>query len=257
MIQLLHSILAVMYREYKIRTTSMTWILFDLAVPMFYLLVFGIGFNNAFTGGVIVEAVTVDYNSFFLAGVLSMTGFGIAINSSYGFFMDRDNGIFYEILSYPMTRGEFLIGKIIFNGCITTLQAALTIFIGVLVLRIEIVYAYLPLLLFANLYSAAGWFFFLSIFALRIRRNDFYNTIINLLYFILMFASSLFFPLDSSPLWLKIIAYGNPLTWNTDVLRYLSIGIGNPSHIFFEMIGYVIFSIGAFIAGIHALKHSA
>ena len=37
-----------------------------------------------------------------------MAGFGIAIGTAWGFFTDRDNGIFYEFLTYPMGRGEFL-----------------------------------------------------------------------------------------------------------------------------------------------------
>lgn len=253
----MYNILAVMFREYKIRITSFTWLFYDLAVPLFYLLVFGIGLNTAFTGGVRIHGVTVNYNSFFLAGVLSMTGFGIAINTSYGFFVDRDNGIFYEFLSYPMTRGEFLIGKILFAACMTSIQAVLSVLLGILVLDIHVQFGYIPLLLIANVLCTAGWFFFLTIFALMIKRNDFYNTVINLLYFVLMFASSLFFPLDGSPVWLRIIGYANPLSWHTDILRYLSIGVGSAGTFWLEVAGYSVFSVLAFVGGVLALKRSA
>ena len=246
-----------MYREYKIRVTSMMWLFYDLTLPMFYLLVFGIGLNNAFASGVTVHGATVTYNSFFLAGVISMAGFGIAINASYGFFLDRDNGIFYEFLSYPMTRGEFLLGKILFSTCITSIQALFTLTMGVIVLGIDIQFHYLPLLLIANIICTAGWFFCLSVFALRIRRNDFYNTVINVLYFVLMFASSIFFPLDMSPSWLQVVAYLNPLTWHTDILRYLSIGSGNTMNIFIEIAAYLLFALTAFVFGVQALKKSA
>ena len=36
------------------------------------------------------------FNEFFLAGVLGMASFGIASNTAWSLFMDRDNGIFYE-----------------------------------------------------------------------------------------------------------------------------------------------------------------
>ncbi|MBL0177213.1 MAG: ABC transporter permease [Ignavibacteria bacterium] len=62
---------------------------------------------------------------------------------------------------------------------------------------------------------------------MRIRRNDVYNTIINVSYFVLMFASSIFFPLDNSPSWLRVAAYANPLTWHTDILRYFTVGAGD------------------------------
>ncbi len=253
----MHNILAIMYREYKIRVTSMTWIFFDLGLPMFYLLVFGIGLNKAFTGGVIVDGINIDYNSFFLAGVLSMSGFGIAINTSYGFFMDRDNGIFYEFLTYPMTRGEFLLGKIFFSGCLTTIQATLTVLLGVVVLKIRIHFDLVLILLLINMLFTAGWFFFLSIFALRIKRNDFYNTVINVCYFVLMFASSVFFPLDNSPAWLRVAALLNPLTWHTDTLRFLSIGVGEIHRIWIESAAFILFALISFAGGVNALKKSA
>lgn len=245
---------AVMYREFKVRTTSLTWILFDMAVPLFHLLLFGIGLNTAFGNGVTASGSTVSYSTFFLAGVLSMSGFGLGINGSYGFFTDRDNGIFYEFLTYPMTRGEFLLGKNLFYACFTTVQACFTLMLGALLLSIPISWAMLPLLLVANVVFTAGWFFFLSIFALRIRRNDMYNTVVNVLYFVLMFASSLFFPLDNVPAWLRIVAGANPLTWSTDALRYLSVGIGDPADVALKSAAFTAFAAVAFFVEVRALR---
>ena len=97
----MNPVAAVMYREFRIRTTSLTWLFFDLIVPLAYLLLFGIALDRTFAGGLATHDTTLSYNAFFLAGVLSMACFGIAINTSYGFFVDRDNGIFYEFLTYP------------------------------------------------------------------------------------------------------------------------------------------------------------
>jgi hypothetical protein len=46
----------------------------------------------------------VDCNSFFLGGVLGRASFGIAANSTWSFFLDRDNRILCEMLAYPMNR---------------------------------------------------------------------------------------------------------------------------------------------------------
>ena len=131
-------VLAVMYREFRIRTTSFTWLFFDLLMPLTYLLLFGIGLDRAFSEGLETGGVRVGYNAFFLAGVLSMACFGIGINTSYGFFVDRENGMFYEFLTYPMRRSEFLIGKVVFNSLLALVQASLTIGLGVLILRIPL-----------------------------------------------------------------------------------------------------------------------
>jgi len=239
-------ILAVMYREYRIRTTSFTWSFYDLLMPLIYLLLFGIGLNTAFSGGVVVQGTTLSYNAFFLAGVLSMACFGIAINTSYGFFIDRDNGIFYEFLTYPMTRGEFLIGKILFNCLLSLVQSIITITLGVALLDIPIRWELLWWTLFCIVVGTAGWFFFLTIFALRIRRNDMFNAFLNVAYFVLLFASSLFYPLDGLPAWLRTCTYFNPLTWHTDVLRFATVGVGVIDVVLLEAAAFMVFLVISF-----------
>jgi ABC-type Na+ efflux pump permease subunit len=129
-------VIAVVYREYLIRRTSLTWMFFDVIVPLLYLLMFGVAFDRALGDGVAIAGKVVRYNEFFLAGVLSMTCFGNAVNQSYGFFIDRDNGIFYEHLTYPLTRGELLFGKILFQGIMSLVQSSLTLFAAVTLLHV-------------------------------------------------------------------------------------------------------------------------
>jgi ABC-2 type transport system permease protein len=248
-------ILAVMYREYRIRTTSMTWLFYDLFMPLTYLLLFGVGLNRAFTGGISVDGATVAYNAFFLAGVLSMACFGIGINTSYGFFVDRENGIFYEFLTYPMTRAQFLIGKILFNGLLSLTQTVITLALAALVLRIPLRIELVGFALVGVVLGTAGWFFFLATFALRIRRNDMFNTFINVAYFVLMFASSMFYPLDAVPSWLKVLSFANPLTWHTDVLRFATIGIGSLPTVVLEACAYAVFLLASFWSAVRTLRH--
>ncbi len=247
-------ILAVMYREYRIRTTSMTWLFYDLFMPLTYLLLFGIGLDKAFSAGITVGGSSHSYNAFFLAGVLSMACFGIGINTSYGFFVDRDNGIFYEFLTYPMTRGQFLIGKILFNAALSLTQGAITLTLGVLLLGIPLRLDLIGFALGGIVVGTAGWFFFLASFALRIRRNDMFNTFINVAYFVLMFASSMFYPLDAMPPWLRILSWLNPLTWHTDALRYATIGVGTLHIVLLEGVAYALFLLAAFWFAVRTLR---
>jgi ABC-2 type transport system permease protein len=246
-------ILAVMYREYKIRTTSLTWLFYDLFMPLTYLLLFGIGLDRAFDTGLSLGGSTVRYNAFFLSGVIAMACFGIAINTSYGFFVDRDNGIFFEFLTYPMTRSEFLVGKILFNCILSLVQSLLTVLLGVVLLSIPLVWNRLPLVLAGVVAGTAGWFFFLATFALRIRRNDMFNTFINVAYFVLMFASSMFYPTQHLPSWLRVIAAFNPMTWHTDILRFATIGSGAVSVVILEAIAFSAFLLVSFAAAVRTL----
>lgn len=246
------SLSAVVYREAKIRATNLTFIFWDLFFPLLYMLVFGVGINASL--GAPAGIGKVDYNSFFLAGVLAMASFAIASNTSWSFFMDRDNGIFFEMLTYPMSRSEYLLGKVIFNVFIAVIQAALTLLVGRLLLGIPIQWEKLPLLLAGMAIGTAGWFFFYAIFALRIRRNDIFNSVTSIFYFVFMFASSMFYPLEPLPAWFRVTALANPITWQIDWLRYTSIGMGTLHTLWIEAAAFVVFSLISFAYAVHCLQ---
>jgi ABC-2 type transport system permease protein len=246
------SLFAVLYREGKIRATNVTFIFWDVFFPLGYMLVFGVGVTEAM--GFTIPGVAVSYNAFFLAGVLGMASFGIASNTAWGFFMDRDNGIFYEMLTYPMTRSQYLVGKVLFNLGIALLQAAVTIGLASALLDVPLRIAGLPLLLAAVLVGTAGWFFFYAIFALRIRRNDAFNTLTSIFYFAFLFASSMFYPVEPLPSPFREVAMANPISWQVDVLRYATVGIGDPGTIAIESAAFVLFSLLAFVGATLALR---
>src|SRR6185503_17945868 len=158
-------------------------------------------------------------------------------------FMDRDNGIFYEMLTYPMSRSQYLLGKVLFNVGVALLQAAIAVGLGALPLGIPIVWSLLPLLVMVVSAGTAGWFFFYAIFALRIRRNDAFNTVTSIFYFVFLFASSMFYPLDPLPAWFRVLGAANPITWHVDVLRYLTVGLGHPPTIALEAGAFVLFTL--------------
>jgi ABC-2 type transport system permease protein len=247
-----YALTAVLVREAKIRATNWLFIFWDLIYPLGYLLVFGIGVNASlgFTSG--LEGV--EYNAFFLAGVLGMASFGIASNTSWSFFLDRDNGIFYEMLTYPMRRSEYLLGKVLFNVLIGLVQALLTLVLAAALLDVPVRFDRLPLLIAATVIGTGGWFFFYAIFALRIRRNDAFNTVTSVFYFVFLFASSMFYPLDPLPRLFRIAALINPITWHVDVLRYATIGVGDGTQIAIEAAAFVVFTAVSFAAAIRALE---
>jgi ABC-2 type transport system permease protein len=242
---------AIIYREAKVRFTNYAWIFWDLFYPLGYLLVFGVGVDYAL--GSPFPDLGVSYNAFFLGGVLAMASFGIASNTAWGFFLDRDNGIFFEMLTYPLSRAEFLAGKVAFNVFLAILQAAVTVGLASAILGVRLEPSLLPLLLAGVVLGTAGWFFFFAIFALRIRRNDVFNSVLSLFYFLFLFASSMFYPLEPLPGWFRGIALFNPITWQVDLLRYSTIGLGT-EHLLPEVFAFVVFTLVSFWYGVRALR---
>jgi ABC-2 type transport system permease protein len=243
-----------MYRESKIRATNALFIFWDVIYPLGYLLVFGVGMNEALGGPLGLSRLPTDYHSFFLAGVLGMASFGIASNTAWSFFMDRDNGIFFEMLTYPISRAEYLVGKVLFNIAIGLAQAAVTVFLASAVLGVTLRPGGLPLLAAAVIIGIAGWFFFYAIFALAIRRNDAFNTVTSILYFVFLFASSMFYPTDPLPAPFRAAALVNPVTWQVDVMRFATIGLGDPRTITIEAAGFAVFTLVSFGGALYTLR---
>src|SRR5947207_10431084 len=139
----------------KIRATNFTFIFWDLFFPLLYMLVFGVGVNSAL--GAPTGIGNVSYNEFFLAGVLAMASFGIAANTSWSFFLDRDNGIFYEMLTYPVSRPQYLFGKVLFNVGVALAQGLLTVVLASTLLGVAVRFDRIPLLVGATVVGTAGW----------------------------------------------------------------------------------------------------
>lgn len=244
----MNGILAVFYRDYRQRITNIGWLFWDLFVPVAYLVLFGTGFDRAMAGG-FTAAGGVDYVAFLLPGVLAMTCFGVAMNTSWGFFMDKDSGIFYELLTYPITREQLLVGKILFNVLLSITGSLLVVLVAVLGMNVDIRVPALPLTFLAVAVTTAGWFFLFSIFAVRLQRMDSFNTFTSAAYIILMFISTLFYPIEQLPAWFRGAAMLNPMTWQVDLLRYTMLGVDSGALVI-ELLAFLAFSmICLFFAG--------
>ena len=247
------AITAVLYRDARIRATNLTFVIWDLCYPMINLLVFGVGIDAAL--GLKFASGGLDYNAFFLAGCLGLGSFAIPSNTAWSFFMDRDNGIFYEMLTYPMTRVEYLFGRMLFTVALALAQAALTLAAARFLLHVPLAGTHVLLLVLMLALGPSAWFYVYAALALRIRRNDAFNAVTSILYFVLIFVSSMFYPTEPLPRWFAAAALANPITWQVDVLRYLTIGFGDPHRVAIEAIGFVAFTVAASFAAVHVLNH--
>jgi ABC-type multidrug transport system permease subunit len=157
-------------------------------------------------------------------------------------------------LRHPLSRAEFLAGKVAFNVLLAMLQAVVTVGLAAAILGVKLKPALLPLLFFGVVLGTAGWFFFFAFFALRIRRNDVFNSLLSLFYFLFLFASSMFYPLAPLPTWFRTAAMANPITWQVDLLRFSSIGL-RTDHLLMESVAFVLFAFVAFFFGVRTLQN--
>lgn len=248
---------AVFYRDYRQRMTNIGFVFWDLFVPLAYLLLFGIGFERMLGTSIGVENQAFSYTAFLVPGVLGMVTFSVAMNTSWGFFMDKDSGIFYELLTYPITRTQLLMGKISFNVLLAVIGSGLAILLGAVGMATPVRWDLLPLTVAIVVIATAAWFFLFSVFAIQLARMDAFNTVVSAAYILLMFFSSMFYPLTNLPAWFRIPAYLNPMTWQVDLLRFSLLGVGSPSALILEGIALSVFALACLTLAVRALNRAA
>ena len=247
---------AVFYRDYRQRMTNIGFVFWDLFVPLAYLLLFGLGFERMLGGSVPIAGENFGYIEFLLPGVLGMVTFSVAMNTSWGFFMDKDSGIFYELLTYPITRLQLLVGKISFNLLLAVIGSILAVILGVVGLNAKIRWDLLAVTAAIVVTSTAGWFFLFSVFAIKLARMDAFNTVLSATYILLMFLSSMFYPLSDLPVWFRIPAYINPMTWQVDLLRFSLLGVGSTRQLLLEGAATLVFALVCLALAVRALNRA-
>lgn len=152
---------------------------------------------------------------------------------------------------------KILIGKISFNVLLSVIGSLLVIALGVVAMEIKVRWNLLPLTAALVIASTAGWFFLFSIFAIKLRRMDSFNTVTSAAYILLMFFSSMFYPLTDLPIWFRAAAYLNPMTWQVDLLRYSLLGVGTPATLWLEGAALLIFAVVGLTLAVRALNRAA
>ena len=243
-------VLAVGGRETRFRFSNFGWLFWDLCYPTGYLLALGAGLSEL----LVADIAGGSYSAFLLPGILVMAGQTLAVNSSWALFMDRDNGIFFEHLTYPLTRADFLGGRLLFNLGMGALQSMVLIAAAMFVLRVPVGPGRAAVLLVAALAAIPLWFFGLFAAAIRIRRMDAYSTFLNVVFLGALLVSPVFYPIDRMPIWFRVLAYANPLTWSVDVLRAIAFGGASGTRLAVQSTAYAAVTAVSFVWALRSLR---
>ena len=188
--------------------------------PLLWLLIFGqvIGSTRAIPTG------SLDYNDFLAPGILAQSALFSAIFFGIAVIWERDLGVLHKYLVSPAARSALVTGKALAGGLRALVQAtmvyALALVMGVH-LRLDPL-SIIGVCLVVVIGSAAFATFSLVI-ACLVRTRERFMGIGQILTMPLFFASSANYPISIMPGWLKVIAQGNPLTYQVDALRGLMV----------------------------------
>jgi len=211
-----------------------TRIISSLITPLLWLLIFGTGMR-------VVEMPGVQsYQSFIFPGVVAMTLLFTSIWSGVSVIWDREFGFLKEILVAPISRSSIVIGKALGGGTSALLQGFILLPLSPLVgvhLTAYSFFLILPLMILISV----GLVSLGLLIASLIESMEAFNLIMSLVVMPMFFLSGALFPLTSSPDWLRLMSYLNPLTYGVDVLRWATFsGVST----FFPVYIEVLFLIG-------------
>ncbi len=186
--------------------------------PALWLLVFGEVFGRTRA----IPSGNLSYKAFMAPGILAQSVLFIAIFYGIAVIWERDLGIVHKFLVSPTPRPAIVLGKALSAG-VRGVSQGVIIYVLALLLGVRLNWNPAALLgvvvlvvLGASLFST-----FSLIIACLVRTRERFMGIGQVLTMPLFFASNAIYPVSLMPAWLKVLARGNPLSYEVDALRAL------------------------------------
>lgn len=227
-------------------------IIFSFIQPMMFLLLFTYVFGGA------IATSTANYISFLLPGVLVQTVLFGSMMTGVGLAEDMTKGMIDRFRSLPMSRGAVLAGRTITESIRNVLiMVFMTIAGYIMGFRIEHGFGKFALaLLFIVLFGFAFSWVSATI-GLAVKSVETAQTAGFIWVFPLAFASSIFVPLETMRPGIRAFAQHNPITYTTNVVRDLSLGLPLGNDIYFAL-GWILGLLVIFIPlAVYNYKKSA
>ncbi len=206
-------------RNFKVNSDPGT-IMFMLGLPTLYLLVLGFMYQSLIPA-VTFNNINVSYTDFLMPGIMAMEVMTAGTVGGSMLWSDRRFFMFEQLLVGPFNRLSYLFGLILVSLIFSIIGNAIMLvifylFVGKLIFTtVGLIYSILTLFI--------GTIIFTSIYliiSIKTKKMQTYNTITIVLFFVVDFTSSAFYPItDKTPYGLRLISYANPLTYITNITR--------------------------------------
>jgi ABC transporter DrrB family efflux protein len=197
-------------------------LVFSTIQPIMFVVLFAFVF-----GGVAATALPegVAYIEFLLPGLFIQSAAFRSTQTAVGLAEDLERGVIDRFRSMPMSRVAVLAGRTFADLTRSLSVVALMVLVGYLIgFRFtEGVFSALGAVLVVGLFGyVLGWIF--TYMALVVPGAEAAQTAGFVIVFPLVFASSIFVPIETMPSWLQGFAANSPVSLAADATRALSIG---------------------------------
>lgn len=222
--------------------------------PVMFLLLFNYVFGGAISTG---TGGSDAYIMFLLPGILIQTVLFGSIQTGVGLAEDLQKGIIDRFRSLPMARSAVVAGRIVADATRNILVLFLMLTVGLMVgFRFEngfwpAVAAFALMLLFGVAFSWIS-----ATIGIFSKDSETAQVMGFVWVFPLVFASSVFVPVQTMPSWLQVFVNNQPITHAVNAVRALLLGQGDYSSIWKTLIWIAIIMIIFFPLAVRSYRRS-
>jgi ABC transporter DrrB family efflux protein len=202
-------------------------LIFSTIQPVMFVLLFSYVFGGAVTGAL---PSGVSYIDFLLPGIFVQSVAFRATQTAVGLSEDLIRGVIDRFRSMPMARSAVLIGRTVADLVRNVLIIVLMTGVGYLIgfrFQAGLLNALACIAVVSAFGFALSWIF--AFVALMVRGAEAAQSAGFVVIFPLVFASSVFVPVDSMPAWLQTFAEASPVTLTANTARSYALVGGVPA----------------------------
>ena len=188
--------------------------------PIIFVLLFAYVFGGA------IHIPGVSYIDFLLPGILVQTATFSGLNTGLALAEDLRNGLMDRFWSLPMSRFAVIAGRVAADTVLSTLAVGVMIGVGMAIgFRFHAGIAEALLAIAIAILTGMTFGTLGALLAVIFRTPEGVQGVGFALIFPIVFASSVFVPVATMPVWLQAVASRTPITAAVDAVRALSLGL--------------------------------
>ncbi len=167
---------------------------------------------------------------------------------------DKEKEVWKRYIVTPVSNWDLVIGDVLSGTVRSLIACAIAYIVAVLIVG----YNYVGLASFLSGFlvvfiSVVGWVGFSVLVASRLKYNSYYS--LGVLLNLVVFATSgMFYPVQGLPIWFRVLAYANPLTYTVDALRGIMLRRLTILDLGMNLVILLVFSAVMILVGVLSLR---
>lgn len=246
----IESIYKVSYVEYRALLNNKHLIYSQILVPILYFLFYSTGISSTF-GMIYYANKEVSFLQFSFIGIIGLTVYSQMAQSVYRIILDRKWGLLAFKYFKGVTSLAYIIGKMSFPLFNFLIQMTVLYLISVLLGDYFAIGQFMIIVL-CSITMMIFWFSVGTIISLKVSSYKTRDLILNTLLLPISFTAPIFFSFDNAPVFVRLVSYFNPLTYQLNALRDISFEISN----YFNIAVVLIMTVLVAIIAIYSVQNA-